>query len=100
MDHLCYICLVFVMLLRMFIATLWSPDLLALVCDVNCVYVTFPCGILSQVWCLIVSIPYFCHLSYFKTTSSPEPLVQIQNCITEMVLMMPSTKIARSVLLL
>ena len=37
MDHLCYICLVFVMLLRLFIAALWSPegtDLLALVCDV------------------------------------------------------------------
>ena len=25
MDHLCYLCLVFVMLSRMFIATLWSP---------------------------------------------------------------------------
>ena len=28
-------------------------DLLALVCDV-CVFVTFPCGILGQVWYLIV----------------------------------------------
>ena len=39
MDHLCYLCLVFVMLLRLFMAALWSPaqvrvDLLALVCDV------------------------------------------------------------------
>ena len=39
MDHLCYLCLVFVMLLRLLIAVLWSPagkraDLLALVCDV------------------------------------------------------------------
>ena len=25
MDHLCYLCLVFVMLLRLFIAVLWSP---------------------------------------------------------------------------
>ena len=25
MDHLCYLCLVIVMLLRMFIAALWSP---------------------------------------------------------------------------
>ena len=25
MDHLCYSCLVFVMLLRQFIAVLWSP---------------------------------------------------------------------------
>ena len=26
MDHLCYSCLVFVMLLHLFIAALWSPD--------------------------------------------------------------------------
>ena len=26
MDNLCYLCLVFVMLSRMFIATLWSPE--------------------------------------------------------------------------
>ena len=26
MDHLCYLCLVFVMLLRLFIAALWSPE--------------------------------------------------------------------------
>ena len=25
MDYLCYLCLVFVMLLRLFIAALWSP---------------------------------------------------------------------------
>ena len=25
MDHLCYLCLVFVMLLGLFIAALWSP---------------------------------------------------------------------------
>ena len=25
MDHLCYLCLVFVMLSRLFIAVLWSP---------------------------------------------------------------------------
>ena len=34
MDHLCNLCLVFVMLLRLFIAALWRTDLLALVCDV------------------------------------------------------------------
>ena len=39
MDHLCYLCLVFVMLSHLFIAALWSPagkraDLMALVCDV------------------------------------------------------------------
>ena len=47
MDHLCYYCLVFVMLSRLFIAALWSPawkgaDLLALVGDVYCIFVTFP----------------------------------------------------------
>ena len=26
MDHECYLCLVFVMLLRLFIAALWSPE--------------------------------------------------------------------------
>ena len=65
MDHLCYLCLVFVMLSRLFIAAFWSPDLLALVCDINCGFVTFPFGILEQVWYLIVSIPDHCCLSYF-----------------------------------
>ena len=36
---------------------------------------------------------------YIKTTSPPEPLVQIQNNFTELFLMMPSTKIAQMVLL-
>ena len=31
----------------------------------NCVFVTFPCGILGQVWYLIVSIPDLCSISYF-----------------------------------
>ena len=31
----------------------------------HCVFVTFPFGILGQVWYLIVSIPDRCHLSYF-----------------------------------
>ena len=35
MDHLCYFCLVLVFFrARLFIDTLWSADLLALVCDV------------------------------------------------------------------
>ena len=49
-----------------FVVTCWEKaDLLALVCDV-CVFVSFPCGILGQVWYLIVSIPDLCHLSYFE----------------------------------
>ena len=39
--------------------------LLALVGDAYCIFVTFPCGILSQVWYLIVSLPDPCFLSYF-----------------------------------
>ena len=38
MDHLCYLCLVLVMLSRLFIAGWERTDLLALVCDV---FVTF-----------------------------------------------------------
>ena len=71
MDHLCFLCLVFLML--------WHPehcclvvtckewaDFLALVGDVYCIFVTFRCGILGQVWYLIVSFPDLCGLSYFK----------------------------------
>ena len=42
-------------------------DLLSLVCDVYCDFVTFPFGILRQVWYLIVSIPDPCCLSYLYT---------------------------------
>ena len=57
MDHLCFLCLVFLMLLRL------MAGLLALVGDVYCIFVTFPCGILGQVWHLIVSFPDLCPLS-------------------------------------
>ena len=42
-----------------------QTDLLALVGDVYCIFVTFPCGILGQVWYLITSFPDLCRLSYF-----------------------------------
>ena len=56
------------MLLRLFIAALWSPagkglTSLLLFEMLNCVYVTFPFGILSQVWYLILSIPDLCRLT-------------------------------------
>ena len=68
MDHLCYLCLVFVM--RLFIAALWSPAGKGLTCWLlfvmfNCVFFTFPCSNLGQVWYLIISIPDLCHLFYF-----------------------------------
>ena len=52
------------------VVTYWErADLLAPVFDVNCVFVTFRCGILGQVWCLIVSIPDLCPLYYFHNFS-------------------------------
>ena len=61
MDNLCYLCLVFVILMRLFIAALWSPAGKGLTSWLsfvlfNCVFVTFPCGVLGQMWYLIVSI--------------------------------------------
>ena len=43
-----------------------AADLLALVCDVYCDVVTFPFGIMGQVWYLIVSIPDPCCLYNFN----------------------------------
>ena len=70
MDHWCYVCLVFFMLSRLFIAALRSHagkglTSWLLFVMLNCVVVTFPCGIMGQVLYLIVSIPYLCRLSYF-----------------------------------
>ena len=64
MDHLCHLCIVFVMLSRLFIAALWSAAGKGLTSwhlfvMFNCVCVTFPCGILGQVWYLIIPIPFF-----------------------------------------
>ena len=57
------------MLLHLFIAALWSPAGKGLTSWLsfvfNCVFVTFPCGILGQMWYLIVSIPDLYQLSYF-----------------------------------
>ena len=59
----------FVMLSCLFIAALWSPaekgaNLLALLYVMfSCVFVTFLCGILGQVWYLTVSIPDLCLLT-------------------------------------
>ena len=70
MDYLWYLCLVichaFASVHCCLVVTCWErADLLALVCDVYCSFVTFPCGILGQMWYLIVSIPDLGHLSYF-----------------------------------
>ena len=68
MDHLCYFCIVFFMLSRLLIAALWSPAGKGLTSWLSFVvlifmFVTFPFGILGQVWYLIVLIPDLCPLS-------------------------------------
>ena len=56
---------------RLFIDALWSlagnglTSWLSFV-TTNCVFDTFSCGILDQVWYLIVSIPDLYPLSYFS----------------------------------
>ena len=76
MDHLCYLCLMLFMLSRLFIAALWSStgkgltSWLLFVMFI-CVFVIFPCGILGQVWYLIVSIPDLCRLSFFEQIHRP-----------------------------
>ena len=70
MGHLCSLYLVFVMLLRLFIAALWSPFRKGptswLSCVMfNCVLPLSQCGILGQMWYLFVSISGLCQLSYW-----------------------------------
>ena len=64
---LCYLCTVFFILSRLFIAGWGRAGLLALASDVSLCFVTFPCGILGQVWYLSVSVTDLCRLSYFKS---------------------------------
>ena len=59
------------------VVTCWErATLLALDGDVYC-FVTFSCGILGQVWYLIVSFPDLCLLSYFnlKSHTKQYPLI-------------------------
>ena len=69
MDPFCYFCFVFVFVLLscLFLVPLWSPagKGLAFLCVMfSCVFVTFPYGVLGQVWYLIVSIPELFLLLY------------------------------------
>ena len=72
MYHFCYIYFVFVMFSYPFTAALWSPAgkgaylLTFLYVMFSCLFVTFSCGILGQVWYLIVSIPHLCALLTFS----------------------------------
>ena len=60
----------FVVLSQLFIAVLWSPAGKGPTSGLSfvmfkCVFDTYPCGILGQMWYLIVSMPDRCHFSYF-----------------------------------
>ena len=62
---------VFYAFTRLLIDALRSPRLKGLTSWLsfvmsNCVFVTFPCGILGQMWYLIVLIADLCPLSYFS----------------------------------
>ena len=72
MDIFCYLCFMFVchtvLSVPCGLAATCSKmaDLLALLYVIfSCVFVTFPYGVLGQVWYLIVSIPDICLLPYF-----------------------------------
>ena len=67
------------MLSRLLIAALWSPAGKGLTpwlsfVTFNCVFVTFPYGILGQVWYLIVSIPDLYPFLTFIKYIYPPPL--------------------------
>ena len=68
MDHLCVMSCVshaFASVHWCLVVTCWErADLLALVGDVYCIFVTLPCDILGQKWHLVVSFPDLCRLSY------------------------------------
>ena len=60
------VCQAFVSVHCCVVVTCWErADLFALVCDVKLCFVIFPCGILGQVWHLVVSIADLSCLSYF-----------------------------------
>ena len=55
MDHLCYLCFMFAVLSRLFIAALWSTSGKGLTSWLlfvmsNSDFFTFPCAILGEVW--------------------------------------------------
>ena len=54
------------------VVTCWEmADLLALVVDVYCIFVTLPCGILGQVWYLIVLFPDLSRFLTFTISGNP-----------------------------
>ena len=86
MDHFCYLCFVCVVFSCLFLEALWSPAGKGLtpwlpfeLCFIV-LFVIFPCGVLGQVWCLIISIPDLYLLSYFLTeTEATSTLCKWEN---------------------
>ena len=74
MDPLCYLCFVFVchtvlsVSCSLVVTCCERAGLLAFLYVFLC-FVTFPYGVLCQMWCLIVSIPGICLLPYFYCIS-------------------------------
>ena len=48
----------------------------SLVCDIFLCFVTIPCGVLGQVWNLIVSFPDLCLLTYFNYAPDPKSMIK------------------------
>ena len=65
-------------------------DLLALDCDIYCDFVTFPFGMLGQVWYLIV-LDSWSLLSFLLSCTTTE-LSQLTSCLTAVINMLLSTK--------
>ena len=65
MFFVCFVSHAFASVHCCLVITCWErADFLALVGDVYCIFFTFPCGLLGQVWYLIVLFPDLCLLSY------------------------------------
>ena len=70
MDHLCYFFLVLLCFhARLFVDALWSPAGKGLISWLSFVMSNCDVVILGQVWCLIVSIPDLCLLTFFSYDS-------------------------------
>ena len=69
-----FLCLVFLVFSHVNIAASLSPAGKGLPSWLfYCIFVTFLCVILGQVWCLNVSFPDICRLSYFSASKIVQP---------------------------
>ena len=76
MDNFCFlfcVCHAFLSVHCSLVVTCWDRAYrLALLCVMfNFVFVTFPCGVLGQLWYLIVLIPNLSLLTYFHRLGYP-----------------------------